>query len=95
MVHDETELINNESIHNFEWFVEGQRAFIDYSRGGNTVSLLHTEVPKALEGKGIAAALVEKTFRYMERKHLTLVPLCPYVKHYLEKKPEWIRLIAE
>jgi hypothetical protein len=34
MNYDEIELINNEAIHNFELFVDGHRAFIDYKTKG-------------------------------------------------------------
>jgi predicted GNAT family acetyltransferase len=88
------QLINNTAIHNFELFVDGQRAFIDYKQKDDKVYLIHTEVPTALEGRGVAAAIVEKTFRYMEEHHLKLVPLCVYVKHYLTVHPEWNRLLA-
>ena len=88
------ELINNTAIHNFELFVNGERAFIDYKQKDDKVYLIHTEVPAALEGKGVAAAIVEKTFKYMEERHLKLVPLCVYVKHYLTVHPEWNRLLA-
>jgi len=94
MDYDDLELINNQAIHNFELFVDGVRAFIDYKQKGDKVYLIHTEVPPALQGKGIAAAIVEKTFRYMEAHQLKLVPLCVYVKHFLTIHPEWNRLLA-
>jgi predicted GNAT family acetyltransferase len=87
-------LINNEAIHNFELFVDGARAFIDYKQKGDKIYLIHTEVPPALQGKGVAAAIVEKTFRYMEDHQLKLVPLCVNVKHFLTVHPEWNRLLA-
>ena len=95
MACDDIELVNNEAIHNFELWIDGQRAFIDYRRNADTISLVHTEVPKALEGKGVASALVEKTLAWIEKKHLHLVPLCSYVQHYLEKHPEWNKLLAD
>lgn len=94
MGYDDIALINNEALHNFELFIDGARAFIDYKQKGDKVYLIHTEVPEALQGKGVAAAIVEKTFRYMEAHQLKLVPLCVYVKHFLSTHPEWNRLSA-
>jgi predicted GNAT family acetyltransferase len=94
MNYDDIELINNEAIHNFELFVDGQRAFIDYKTKDDKIYLIHTEVPKELQGQGVAEALVEKAFEYIEKHKLTLVPLCSYVQVFLRKHPEWDRLLA-
>ncbi|MDB5117108.1 MAG: N-acetyltransferase [Mucilaginibacter sp.] len=92
-MYDDLPLLNNEAIHNFELFVDGRRAFIDYQQRGNKVFLLHTEVPHDLEGHGVAAALVEKTFNYLEENNLKIIPYCEYIKVYLKRHPEWNRLL--
>ncbi|WP_461451057.1 GNAT family N-acetyltransferase [Mucilaginibacter sp.] len=79
--------------HSFYMIVEGQHAFIDYRKVDNTYSLIHTEVPEALQGRGIASALVEKTFKYLEENNFKMRPYCAYIQAYLKKKPEWKRLI--
>ena len=93
MKYEELEMINNQEANNFELWVEGQRAFIDYKKRGSSVYLLHTEVPAELEGKGVAAALVEKVLLYLEVNQLRLVPLCSYVQTFLKRHPEWNRLV--
>lgn len=94
MNYDNIELINNEAIHNFELVVDGHRSFIDYKVKDNKIYLIHTEVPVELEGRGVAAALVKKAFKYIEKKGLKLVPLCAYVQFFLKRHPEWNRLVA-
>src|SRR5476649_2651410 len=76
IMYTDLELINNQPIHNFEMFVEGHRAFIDYQQKGDKFFLIHTEVPIDLEGKGVAPALVEKTFKYLEENNFKIVPYC-------------------
>lgn len=92
--YEDIALINNEDIHNFELTVDGHQAFIDYKQKGNKVYLIHTEVPAELKGKGVAEAIVEKTFQYLEERDLKLVPLCTYVGIYLKRHPEWNRLLV-
>jgi predicted GNAT family acetyltransferase len=88
------ELKNNEAIHNFELFVNGHRAFIDYKTKDNKIYLIHTEVPAELKGMGVAEALVEKTFNYIEQHQLKMVPLCSYIQFFLKRHPQWNRLVA-
>lgn len=87
-------LVNNEAIHNFELVVNGYRSFVDYKQKGNKVFLIHTEVATELKGKGVAEAMVMKTFTYLEEHQLKIVPLCVYIGMYLKRHPEWNRLLA-
>lgn len=93
-MYDDVQLINNQAIHNFELFVDGGRSFIDYQQRGEKVFLIHTEVPVDLEGHGVAAALVEKTFKYLEANSLKMVPYCPYIKAFLKRHTEWERIVT-
>ena len=94
MNYEDIEITNNEAIHNFEFLVDGHRSFIDYKTKGDKIYLVHTEVPAELEGRGIAAVMVEKAFKYIEEKGLKLVPLCSYVQSYLKRHAEWDKILA-
>jgi predicted GNAT family acetyltransferase len=94
MKYAEIELIDNKAIHNFELYIDGRRSFIDYKTKDNKIYLIHTEVPAELQGMGIAEALVEKTFNYIEEHRLKLVPLCTYVQLFLKRHPEWNRILS-
>ncbi len=41
-MYNDIPLINNEAKHEFEMFVDGSRAFIDYLQRGDTFLLVHT-----------------------------------------------------
>lgn len=92
-MYDGLPLINNHATHSFEIMVGGKRAFIDYGKNGDTYLLLHTEVPEIMRGKGIAGALVEKAFKYLETNGFKMRAYCPYVQAYLKKHPKWERLL--
>jgi predicted GNAT family acetyltransferase len=93
-MYNDIPLINNEADHKFEITVNGEIAFIDYLQRGDAYLLVHTEVPEALQGQGVAAALVEKTFKYLEANGFKMRPYCEYVQAYLNRHPEWNRLLV-
>ena len=95
MTYENNTLHINKAEHVFEMMVDGSKAFIEYEQSGKTLYLVHTEVPPTLEGKGVASALVEKTLRYIDEHHFRFVPQCPFVSSYLQKHPEWNRLLTE
>lgn len=59
------------------------------------VYLTHTRVPPELEGQGIASAMTGAVFRELDRRGWQVVPVCPYIVAYLERYPEWERLVAD
>lgn len=78
----------------FEAIVEGQRCVADYRRSGAIVHMTHTLVPPALEGRGIAAALVNAALLWAQAEGLKIDPVCSYVRGYLKRHPEWQSLQA-
>ena len=63
-------------------------ALCSYRRQGDTLLITHTEVPPALEGRGIAAALVRATLDWARSEGLRVRPLCSYVAAYMRRHPE-------
>ena len=73
-------VVKNDESKRFELTIDGHIAFIDFTqRGTDVIKLIHTEVPEALGGRGIACVLVEKTLQYLEDHKFSLYPMCPYV----------------
>ncbi|WP_239990764.1 GNAT family N-acetyltransferase [Marixanthomonas ophiurae] len=61
---------------------------------GNTIYLTRVKVPTELEGQGIGSSMVEQVLQKIEAKDLKLVPVCPFVKYYIDKKPKWNKLLG-
>jgi len=78
----------------FEAAVGGGIAHTDYQRVGDTLHMMHTEVPPASEGRGVAAALVEAALDYADANGLKVAPLCSYVRAYMRRHPETLPLLA-
>ncbi len=89
-------LIDNVALHQYEFRIGDLIPRIeDIKTKNGEIYLTHTEVPSALEGKGVGSSLVRLALEDIERQQLRLVPLCPFVAGYVQKHPEWKRLVME
>ena len=79
---------HNAKTHRFEIKSDGEVAFLEYRPEQGALALLHTKVPPALEGRGIASALATGAFDYARSHQLQVVVICPYVAKWLEKHPD-------
>lgn len=59
-----------------------------YRREGDLLLITHTGVPPALQGRGIAAALVRATLDWARTQGLRVRPLCSYVEAYMRRHPQ-------
>jgi predicted GNAT family acetyltransferase len=89
MNYEDIQLRVNATAKRLELEVDGGTAFIEYKLSGHTLFLIHTEVPKELEGKGVGGAIVLKALQYAKDNGYQIVPLCPFVQTYLERHKEW------
>lgn len=79
---------NNEAAGRFEITVEGNVAHADYRLRDGVLTMVHTEVPDALEGRGLGGALVRAAVEHARSRKLRLVPQCSYVKGWIDRHPE-------
>jgi uncharacterized protein len=82
------EVIDNTDASRFELRADGWLAELVYRIRGDRLVLVHTEVPVELEGRGIGGRLVTAAVDRAAREKLTLVPLCPFARGWLERHPE-------
>jgi uncharacterized protein len=88
------EVRNNEAAHQYELEVDGRLALAAYRLRPGRISFTHTEVPDALAGRGIGKRLVKAALDDVRAKGLKVVPICPFVKHYIDTHPEEQDLLA-
>lgn len=89
---NELEIVNNEPARRFEVEVEGELATLQYIKAGDRMIMTHTEVPEALEGRGIAKRLATEALDYARDAGLRVQPLCPFVARFIHDHPEYEEL---
>ena len=54
----ELSIIHRPETNRFETVVDGVTAYVEYRKEDDSIDILHTIVPPAIEGRGIASRLV-------------------------------------
>lgn len=67
---------------------------VHYALRGTTIELTHTEVPQALEGRGVGSALARFALDDARQRGLSVIPTCPFIAGYIERHPEYAGLVA-
>ena len=93
MSNDHIQVRHNRAHSRYEVELYGQRAVIQYRDTGGVRYYLHTEVPAALEGHGIASKMAKFALDEAQAEGLTIVPQCPFVRGYIERHPEYQSLV--
>jgi uncharacterized protein len=84
---DAVRVADNQDASRLEAVVDRQVAELIYRVRGKRLVLVHTGVPEALEGRGLGGQLVQAAIGKAKREGLTIVPLCPFARGWLERHP--------
>jgi predicted GNAT family acetyltransferase len=85
---------DNTERNRFELDADGHIAFSNYKRADGVLTILHTEVPKALEGRGTGSALIRGVLDTARSQGLKVIAVCPFAKGYIERHAEYADLLA-
>jgi uncharacterized protein len=78
----------------FEATLDGHHGRIEYRLDAGVMTVEHTEVDPALEGRGVAGALVRAALEHARREGWKVRPECSYTRSYMERHPETLDLRA-
>ena len=68
--------------------------FAQYQLTPELIVFTHTEVGDAFEGQGVGSTLVRGALDDVrDRRHLAVLPLCPFVKAWIGRHPEYADLV--
>jgi predicted GNAT family acetyltransferase len=65
-----------------------------YERRGEQVVFTHTEVDSSSEHSGLGSTLVRGALDDVRTNGRTVVPLCPFVRGWIERHQEYADLVA-
>jgi predicted GNAT family acetyltransferase len=88
------EVTNNETAHRYELVIDGQTAIAAYERRGDVVVFTHTEVPQALEGRGVGSRLIKSALADVRQQGRCVRADCSFVADYLARHPDAADAIA-
>ena len=78
--------------HCFSTTVDGHLCVLTYLLDDNVATFVHTGVPDAVAGRGIAAALTQFSLETAMREGWKVIPACSYVATYLRRHPAFADL---
>ena len=84
---------DNQAMSRFELEHEGHIAFAVYRRAPGVITVIHTEVPKELAGKGVGSALVRGALDLVRAQGLRVIAQCPFVAAYIAKHKDYADLL--
>ena len=81
---------HDETGHRFVATVDGAEALVEYRRPDEaTIEYHRTWTPEPLRGRAIAGRIVEAALEYAKTHGLRVVPTCPYVARFIERRAEY------
>jgi predicted GNAT family acetyltransferase len=88
-----TAVRDNTALHRFEMDTEAGPAFVTYRREDGVLKLIHTEVPKALAGRGVGSKLAVGVLDLLHQRGDKIVPLCEFMRGYIDRHPDYADLV--
>lgn len=79
---------DNTAANRFELAFANGTVVVEYQRSPGQLTIMHTDVPKALQGRGLANRIADLVVAEARRRGLRLVAVCPFFAAYMKKHPE-------
>lgn len=83
------DVLHGEAGSRFVASADGHTAELEYERlADGTLDLIHTEVPRALQGRRIGDALATAAFDYARANGIRVILTCPFLRKWIVSHPE-------
>ena len=72
---------------------DGRLAVLEFRLRDKVLSVLHTETPAAVAGRGFANALARAALDWARAQAFTVKPYCPFTAGFIRRHPEYQSLV--
>lgn len=88
-------VVDNPERKRFEIHVDGERAGLAaYTLEPGRIVFIHTEIDDAFGGQGLGGILAREALDDVRGRGLGVVPLCPFIKGWIERHPGYADLVV-
>ncbi len=87
-------ITNNQLADRFEIACGKNVAFLEYIVIGSLMTLVHTEVPEELGGKGFGGKLVKFALAHAKKNNLKVMAQCEFANSYILRHREYSPLLS-
>ena len=85
---------DSEGHDRFELDIDGLIAFVTYRKSPGAITLVHTDVPPELGGRGVGSNLGRATLDAVRAQGRKLSVECDFIRSFMKKNPEYNDLLA-
>ena len=89
-----SQVTDNQTKQRYELAENGNTAFVSYDVTDGKIALTHTIVPEELEGQGVGTRLVQGVLDDARERQLQVVPVCSFVRHFIDQHPDYADVVA-
>jgi predicted GNAT family acetyltransferase len=91
---DEAEVVDVPEASRYELRLDGKLiGLAAYRRRDDQIAFTHTEVEESCEGHGFGSRLAAAALEDVRAQGIEVIPLCPFIAHYIGRHPEYEQLI--
>jgi hypothetical protein len=86
---------DNPALNRYELKLGDATAVATYSREPGRITLIHTEVPKELGGRGVGTALATGALKDIRGRGEKVIAKCPFIAAFIRGHKEFQDLLAD
>jgi uncharacterized protein len=91
---DEILVLDNTDQRRYDLYVgEARAGFADYHSQPGLITIMDTQIEPAFEGQGIGSEFIRGVLDDIRRQDAKVLPVCPFVRSFLQRHPEYGDLV--
>lgn len=92
----ETSVTHDAAAGRYDIALDGRNiGHASYRPAGDAVRIVHTEIARQYEGRGLAGVLAKSMLDDLRKRQIAVIPVCSYIVTYIRRHPEYADLVPE